>query len=661
MKLTVIIVSYNVKYFLEQALASVGKAAKNLSVETIVVDNASTDGSVALVKSRFPEVLLIENKNNTGFAVANNQAIRIARGEYVLLLNPDTLVQEDTLEKTVQFMDAHPEAGGLGVKMVDGKGVFLPESKRGLPTPKVAFFKLFGLSALFPKSKTFGRYHLGYLSENEIHEVDVLSGAFMLMRKKALDAIGLLDETFFMYGEDIDLSYRMTKAGYKNYYFPETRIIHYKGESTKKGSLNYVRMFYNAMVIFARKHFDSQLTFGYAFLVTVAVYLTAVSSFLKRMLQKLLLPAADAGLLYAGMYAIRNFYATNFKGAPEYYPLAYMLYIVPAYISLWLVSVYLSGGYDKPLKNYRVVRGLLVGTLLIAAFYAFLPDTLRFSRAMILLGAGWAVFSMVALRLLLVELFGKKFDLGESASHRMVIAGNKDEAERALTLLTQSDSDYLYVGYVAPNKDSIRQVADGISAPENYLGSMDELQNVCAIYKADEIIFCSKDISARQIISCMIENGPEMNYKIVPEGSMSVIGSNSKNTAGDLYAIDVNLAIASAMSRRNKRLFDMAVCFVLLITFPVKIFLVKNFRGLIKNWWCVLLGKKSWVGYAKTMRANGNYVLPKIREGVLSPVHALKDKVDDATHARLNLLYAKEYSLYEDVQIVLKGIRVLGG
>ncbi len=658
MKLTIIIVSYNVKYFLDQALASVRKAAKKIQAEIMVVDNASTDGSVALVKSRFPEMTLIENKDNKGFAAANNQAIKIARGEYVLLLNPDTLVQEDTLERTVQFMDAHPEAGALGVKMLDGKGIFLPESKRALPTPKVAFFKMFGLSALFPKSKIFGRYHLGFLDENKTHVVEVLSGAFMLIRKKALDATGLLDETFFMYGEDVDLSYRIMQAGYKNYYFPETRIIHYKGESTRKGSLNYVRMFYQAMMIFSRKHFSSQLIFGYSLVVTVAVYLTAVSSFLKRVLQKLLLPVADAALLYAGMYAIRNFYATNFKGAPEYYPPAYLLYIVPGYIFLWLVAVYLSGGYDKPLKNYRVVRGLMIGSLFIAAFYAFLPETLRFSRAMIILGAGWAVFAMVLLRVLVVALFGKKLNIVDETSHRMVVAGTKNEVERALTLLTQADSDYKYIGYVSPKSDSNPPEADGIA---EYLGSLEELSTIREIYKANEIIFCSKDISAQQIISCMVENGPELNYKIIPENSMSVIGSNSKNTAGDLFAIDVNLAIASTMNRRNKRLLDLAVGVVLLLTFPVKIFLVKNFGGLVKNWWDVLLGKKSWVGYAKSAAGNGNYVLPKIRDGVLSPVNALKDKsVNDATRARLNLFYAKEYSVYNDINILLKGIRDSG-
>jgi len=653
MKLTVIIVSYNVKYFLEQALASVLKAAVNLPTEIIVVDNASTDGSAAMVKSRFAEVILIKNGDNKGFAAANNQGIRMAKGEYILLLNPDTLLQEDTLEKTVRFMETHPEAGALGVKMLDGKGVFLPESKRSLPTPKVAFFKMSGLSSLFPKSKLFGRYHLGFLDENRIHEVEVLSGAFMLIRKRVMDKIGLLDETFFMYGEDIDLSYRIMQSGYKNYYFPETRIIHYKGESTRKGTLNYVRMFYNAMLIFERKHFSSQLFFGYSKLVSLAVYLTAIGSFLKRVLQWALLPVADAILLYAGMYGIRNFYATNFKGAPEYYPPAYMLYIVPAYVFFWLMAVFLSGGYDKPLKNYRVVRGLMVGTLFIAAFYAFLPESLRFSRAMIILGAGWAIFSMVLLRLLVVAVIGKKMGMRQRTAHRMIIAGGKEEAARALTLLTQVESDYKYIGYVSPNgsgKDN-----------GNHLGSLDELPAIREIYKADEIIFCSKDIPVRQIISCMVNNGPELDYKIVPENSMSVIGSNSKNTAGDLYAIDVNLAIASPLNRRNKRLFDLAVCMALLLVFPLKIFAVKNFRRLIKNWADVLLGKKSWVGYAKRASGNGNYVLPKIREGVLSPVNALKNtNIDDAACARLNLFYAREYSVYEDATIVLKGIRDMG-
>jgi GT2 family glycosyltransferase len=212
----------------------VQNALHGINAEIIVVDNNSVDGSVSLVKEKFENVKLIANNENTGFAVANNQAIKISKGNYVLLLNPDTIVQEDTFVKCLEFMNQTPIAGALGVKMFDGNGVFLPESKRGLPTPMVAFFKIFGLSTIFPKSKIFGQYHLGYLSKNENHQVDVLSGAFMLLRKEALDKVGLLDEAFFMYGEDIDLSYRITLGGYKNYYFSKTNIIHYKGESTKK-------------------------------------------------------------------------------------------------------------------------------------------------------------------------------------------------------------------------------------------------------------------------------------------------------------------------------------------------------------------------------------------------------------------------------------------
>src|SRR5690606_33508903 len=203
------------------------------------------------------------------------QAIHLSQGKYVLLLNPDTVVEEDTFEKVINFMDQHPDAGGLGVRMLDGKGKFLPESKRGLPTPMVAFYKIFGVSKLFPKSKKFGQYHLGHLSEFETNEVEILCGAFMLMRAEALEKVGLLDEAFFMYGEDIDLSYRIIKGGYKNYYFPETRIIHYKGESTKKSSVNYVFVFYRAMVIFAEKHFSQKHAKMFSFLINFAIYLRA--------------------------------------------------------------------------------------------------------------------------------------------------------------------------------------------------------------------------------------------------------------------------------------------------------------------------------------------------------------------------------------------------
>ena len=246
-KLSVIIVNYNVKYFLEQCLYSVRAAVTGMDAEVFVVDNNSTDGSVEYLRPKFPEVVFIENKDNPGFAKANNQAIRQCTGEYVLLLNPDTVVGEESLRSLCFQMDEDPEIGAIGVKMLNGHGVFLPESKRAFPSPWVSFCKIFGLSKLFPNSPAFARYSLPYLDKEQTHKVEVLAGAFMLLRHEALDKVGLLDESFFMYGEDIDLSYRIVLGGYKNLYVPE-RILHYKGESTKHGDLRYIRAFYLSLI-----------------------------------------------------------------------------------------------------------------------------------------------------------------------------------------------------------------------------------------------------------------------------------------------------------------------------------------------------------------------------------------------------------------------------
>ena len=267
MTLSVIIVNYNVKYYLEQCLESVRRASEGLQVETFVVDNLSTDGSIPYLRTRFPEVSFIENKENVGFARANNQAIRLSKGKYVLLLNPDTIVSENTFTDFITFMDTHPEAGAAGAYMLRTDGTFALESRRGLPTPFVAFCKMSGLASLWPKSRVFGRYYMRYLDENEENEIEVISGAFMWLRREALAKTGLLDEDFFMYGEDIDLSYRIVKSGYKNYFLP-SRMLHYKGESTEKSSYRYVYTFYQAMRLFFRKHYAH-----YSFLVSLPINL----------------------------------------------------------------------------------------------------------------------------------------------------------------------------------------------------------------------------------------------------------------------------------------------------------------------------------------------------------------------------------------------------
>lgn len=273
MKLTVVIVSYNVRDYIAQCLLSLTRALQGLEAEVYVVDNHSHDDTVAYLREQFPEVTVIASNHNLGFARANNIAIRQTQGNYVLLLNPDTIVAETTISEAVAFMDDHPEAGGLGVRMLRDDGFDAKESRRGLPTPSVAFYKMSGLCSRFPKSRRFGHYYMGYLPWDEPAQIEVISGAFCLLRREALDKIGLLDEDFFMYGEDIDLSYRLLKGGWENWYLPYP-IVHYKGKSTQKSDYRYVHIFYKAMLIFFRKHY-SHLSIFYAVPVKMAIYFRA--------------------------------------------------------------------------------------------------------------------------------------------------------------------------------------------------------------------------------------------------------------------------------------------------------------------------------------------------------------------------------------------------
>jgi GT2 family glycosyltransferase len=298
MDLSVIIVSYNVRYFLEQCLVTVRKASEHIDCEIFVVDNNSADGSCSMVSREFPEVKLVMNNENRGFSAANNQAIKLATGRYILLLNPDTLIGEDTFNKCISFMDGHPEAGATGVRMINGKGKLLPESKRALPTPKTAFFKITGLSYIFPKSGLFSKYYLADLDSMKTTQVDIISGAFMFLRSEVVPGTGLFDESFFMYGEDIDYSYRLLKQGFKNYYYPEVMIIHYKGESTKKESPDVLVNFYKAMIIFVRKHFNNGNLKALILPIHVAIFFRAGLSLFKQFFKRLFLPVS--GSLFAG-------------------------------------------------------------------------------------------------------------------------------------------------------------------------------------------------------------------------------------------------------------------------------------------------------------------------------------------------------------------------
>lgn len=644
MELSVVIVNYNVKHFLEQCLHSVQKASKNLDVEIFVVDNNSVDGSSQLIREKFPEVQLIENKDNVGFSKANNQAIRRANGKYILLLNPDTVVEEDTFQKVISFMNEHPDAGGLGVKMIDGKGNFLPESKRGLPTPWVAFSKIFGLSKLFPKSKKFGKYHLSYLDENKVHEVDVLAGAFMLLRKATLEKVGLLDETFFMYGEDIDLSFRITEGGYKNYYFPETTIIHYKGESTKKGSLNYVKVFYKAMVIFAQKHFSGGRASVFSFLIHLAIYFRAFLSVIKRVFNRILVPLLD-GLFIFGGYLFLTPLWESYKFQLGYYPSEFLQVVVPVYILIWLFAIFLSGGYKKPVNLFNVGRGVIWGAISILLVYSLVDERFRFSRALILLGTAWAIIALILYRLIFHWFKIKSFGIDIKKTKKIAIAGHPDEAKRVKELLQQTQIKSDFAGFIALDESDFS---------DDYIGSVSQLNEIARINRLDEIIFCSGSLSSAEIIRYMLElTSLDIDFKIAPPESISIIGSNSIDTAGDLYVVHVN-TISKKSNRRKKRIFDVGTSLFLILFSPFLIWIFKRRKNYFNNLIQVLSGRKTMVGYIPMAENTGK--LPNLKQGILTPADMFAETISDPLKAeRLNVLYARDYHVSTDIEIVFKG------
>lgn len=591
-RLSIIIVSYNVSPFLEQAIYAIyASDLPSSDYEIIVVDNQSSDASCEMVKTLFPSVHLIENKENTGFSRANNQGIAISKGEYVLLLNPDTVISEDTLRLCLSHMDNHLDAGGLGVKMVDGSGHFLPESKRGLPTPLASFYKIFGLSKLFPRHPRFGKYHLSYLSPDENHEVDVLSGAFMMIRSSVLEQIGGLDETFFMYGEDIDLSYRITLAGYKNLYFSGTSIIHYKGESTGKQSFRYVKVFYEAMLIFARKHFGLRVVGFSGLLIYAAVMVRASMSLLKRFW------VATRGILvefilmygiYAGVARYWEVYNKWVVGGE--YPTSYFLYHLPVYALFFIGGIALAGGYRRYFYGLNLWRGVFAGFVLLTLLYALLPEHLRYSRAILFLGATLGAAAISLLRTLWHAFKFNTFSLQSYKKKSIAFVGTTEEWESVNRILFPYAHEISQTGHILPDHTDEK----GTSV----WGRLQDLLPMISYFKIEELIISSSSIGNKKIIS-MIQDPMLKPLKINILGirKHTIIGSYSKNNKGIVYQSGgLHQQWVPFGFHRIKRLTDVMVSLLLICMLP----LGQVRRAGITAEKCreVIFGRKTWVGFS---------------------------------------------------------------
>ncbi|MDP4283101.1 MAG: glycosyltransferase [Bacteroidota bacterium] len=645
MQLSVIIVSYNVKYFLEQCLLSVLKAMKNIDGEIIVVDNHSTDDSFLFFEEKFKDVNFIWNTSNSGFAKANNQALKIASGDYILFLNPDTLLPEDCFEKCISFIQLQKNDCALGIKMIDGSGKFLKESKRAFPSPMTSLYKLSGFAKLFPHSKIFAKYHLGYLCENENHEVDVLAGAFMMIPKKILNVVNGFDEAFFMYGEDVDLSFRIQQAGFKNFYFAESSIIHFKGESTKKGSLNYVKMFYKAMSIFVKKHYGSTRARLFNLFIQAAIFLRAGMSIIAHFLKWIGMPVIDAGIILFSFWSMTFFWSTLIRHEINY-PSHLLFIAFPAFTILFLAASYFAGLYDNDYRQSRLNKSALVAILINLSFYSLLPERLRFSRGILLFGSILAFLLMTLVRRLLL-----KWNIIESAAERdeinqTIIAGAQEEFNRANYFLKNSGKKERVLGRIGTSR----------SEDTSAIGKIKDIADILHSYPVKEIIFCEGTLSFKTIIETIPTISHHVRIKYFATGSHTIIGSDDKDVTGEFITEDENYHLANAVYRRSKNWFDLILSLIFLILFPFLVFIKNRPAIFLKNIMDVLLRKKSWIGYAGNKKS-----LPELLPGIITTTglpHSL-NSLPMQSLFKTDKLYAKHFRILHDLRLIWKNFNLL--
>ncbi len=642
MKLSIIIVNYNVRYFLEQALKSIYSSRCSYSYEVYVVDNASSDDSLEMLADKFPQVHVIANSENLGFSKANNLAMRRAEGKYFLLLNPDTILREDTLQLSLDYMEGHDQCGGLGIRMIDGSGKFLPESKRGIPTPLAAFFRMSGIAKLFPHSAFFNAYHQGHLPEGESHKVEILAGAYMMLRKSVLDKIGLLDEDFFMYGEDIDLSYRIIQAGYYNYYLADSEIIHFKGESTRKASFNYVKLFHKAMIQFAQKHFN-RLGGLYVIFLRLGIYVKALTSLIGGWLDRFLMPIIDFALLWLAGIGIVEVWEASYYGIEDFYTDTFTTYILPLSILVLQGSMYLFGTYDKPFRLRKLLRGTLVGMLAVLAFYGLLGEDLRSSRAVISFLAISSLGILLLIRAVRNLWLHQRFLLDYRSDMRYIIVGAEDKIGPIQDILGKQRQEHIYIGRVGKN--------DGDSP---VLGSIADIKPIVHSHNITEIFFCTSDISRKAIMKTMAEQDRRVKYRLVEDSEFNILGSDSKNLQGKLFTRRVSYKIELPENRRAKRLYDICSSLVFFLVFPLSFFLLENKGGYLQHLFQVLTGNKTWVSY--TYKPT---ILPELKPGILDTEDVYENALM-GEHQACDQLYARDYSVWLDVSTVFKNFKKLG-
>jgi GT2 family glycosyltransferase len=651
MDLSVIIVNYNVRQFLENALTSVCRAMEGIDGEVFVVDNASDDGSAEMVKSKFPGVRLLVNARNVGFAQANNMALRETRGNFLLLLNPDTIVQEDTFRVMLDFFAETPDAGLAGCRILNPDGSFQLPCRRGFPTPWVAFTKTFGLSALFPGSHLFGRYNLTYLSQDETYPVDAVSGSFMMLRREVYERVGGLDEMFFMYGEDLDWCYRVMKAGYRVYYVHATKIIHFKGESTKRSDIDEIRLFYRAMQLFVKKHFSGSRAVG--LFLNFGILVRAAAAWTGRVIRPAGLALLDMLLVAITLGVGELLYFGELFHFPGY-----------AYPAVWIVPPLIVGTISALAGLYSTARyaalrsaaAVAAGYVIVSALVFFVKD-FAFSRAVVLISGALSVMLLPGWRLAVRAAAGG----GRRRSlfgRRAVIVGTGASAQEVLRRLrTRIDDGYDVLGFIDTTRRRIGEQVAGVEI----IGSIDNVGKVIDERRVGEVIFSTDGISYEDILSVIARStNRSVNFRLVPGSLEAMIGKTRIDRLDTLPLVDIEYNIHKPLHRALKRLFDIVLSGILLLTAYPLATAFGRAGGWLRLLPRVLRGELSFVGLP--IEENSAAALPggppSLGPAGLTGLLQLNSRknMENGERERYKLYYAKNQSLVLDIEILVKSL-----
>lgn len=663
MDISVIIVNYNVKEFLRGTLVSVERALAHgkLEGEIFVVDNNSADDSVEMVREEFPHVHLLAQNVNLGFGKANNLAAHQATGDYILLLNPDTIVGEDTLQTMVAFMKANPDTGLSGCKLLNADGSFQDPCRRGFPTPWASFTKLFGLSKLFPKSKLFSQYYLSYLPIDETYEVDAVSGAFMFLSRAAWEATGGFDEAYFMYGEDLDLCYRVKKAGFKVFYVPTTATIHFRGESTKRSAINEVQVFYDAMHIFVKKNYGASRLF--ALTLRLGIFLRTLVAVLKKHKGAALMASLDALAVAVSVLLVCWLLLDNPFGLPSVdYPFAILAPMLIVVLVLASLGAY---GIDSRRKTKPVLLAAPTTLIILSSLTYFFKDFAS-SRSLLLAHAGLMTGLLSFVRLGMKMIDRVRFGGDKSARPALrntVIVGTNEEALRIAALLkrTQFIRRYNVVGFIA---NDLTRLQEQLLPEAPIVGDTGMLAKVVREYKISEVIFATHAISYSDMLTLMQRVADEnlsrfVNFNVVPEASEVLLSKRKIEILSDaegepIALLPMQYNIQRISHKVAKRLFDLTASFVVLPVLHIaQLVRPTSYRGeLMEQCKQVLRGELSWVGAAakgsaSSLSKHGVTSLAAITLGSQEQVQDIE---------QIDLYYARNHTIGMDIEILLRSM-----